>query len=235
LKQRERQRKAAEERAQLEAERKQAAAEKAKLEKERQRVAAELARLQEELQQSALERSRLGQQGSERKTSKEDIGRQTSEHGASDTNAREVRQIFISYIEEEESIAKEIACALEEAGYSVWYYERDSYPGTAYLYQVNRAIERCQVVLALISPESVKSPQVEDEINWARERRKRFVPVLRGMSWNSFEANPPEWRMALGTTAGVMIPERGVSAILPRILKGLELLGIERKVKKEPE
>jgi hypothetical protein len=42
-------------------------------------------------------------------------------------------QIFISHIEEEESIATELARALEAAGYSVWFYERDSYPGATAL------------------------------------------------------------------------------------------------------
>lgn len=42
-------------------------------------------------------------------------------------------QIFISHIEEEESIATEIARGLEAAGYSVWFYERDSNPGSDYL------------------------------------------------------------------------------------------------------
>ena len=35
--------------------------------------------------------------------------------------------------------------ASSSAGYSTWYYERDSSPGLSYLLQVNRAIEACQV------------------------------------------------------------------------------------------
>jgi hypothetical protein len=38
--------------------------------------------------------------------------------------ASDMGQIFISHIGEEENIAAEIARCLEQAGYTVWYYER---------------------------------------------------------------------------------------------------------------
>ena len=37
-------------------------------------------------------------------------------------------QVFISHIEEEQNVAEEIARGLEQAGYTVWCDERDSYP-----------------------------------------------------------------------------------------------------------
>jgi hypothetical protein len=135
-------------------------------------------------------------------------------------------QVFISHIEEEQNVAEEIARGLEEAGYTVWYYERDSYPGTDYLQQVDRAIEECNAVLVLISPQSVDSRQIGDEVKWARELQKTFVPVLLRMSWTEFQQRRTQWRMALGITAGVLNPQGGVSAIIPRITNGLRNPGI---------
>jgi TIR domain len=141
------------------------------------------------------------------------------------TEADKPRKVFISHIEEEQGIASEIASGLEAAGHTVWYYERDSYPGPDYLDQVSNAIEDCQIVLVLISPESLKHHQVEDEVKWARELRKHFLPVLHGMTWSEFQRQRAGLRMALGIAAGIEIPDGGVDMILPRVLKGLERLG----------
>jgi hypothetical protein len=81
-------------------------------------------------------------------------------------------------------------------------------------------------VLVLISPDSISSRQIEDEVKWARELRKSFVPVVHGMSWGQFQERKVRWRMALGIAAGVALPKEGVSAILPRMLRGLENLGV---------
>lgn len=136
------------------------------------------------------------------------------------------RKVFISHIAEEESIAAEIATALEVAGHSAWYYERDIYPVFNWLHQVSRAIDDCRVVLVLISPESLHSKQIEVEIAWALEKQKYFLPVLHRMSWAEFQKCECKWRLAFGFTAGIEIPQGGVSVILPRVVKGLEILGI---------
>ena len=155
------------------------------------------------------------------------LARLEKEHelAAEDTRPRSV---FICHIAEEESVAVEIVTGLEAAGYSAWYYERDSYPGPDYLDQVCEAIDDCQVVLVLISTESVKSSQIEDEVKWAREQRKRFLPVLHSMSWAEFQECRPRWRMALGIASAIAIPPDGVSVILPRVVKGLEKLQARR-------
>lgn len=136
-------------------------------------------------------------------------------------------QVFISHIEEEQNVAEAIAGALEAAGYSVWYYERDSYPGADYLDQVANAIETCQAVLVVISPDSIASHQVEDEVKWSRELRKNFVPVLHRMTWSDFQQRRSPWRMALGIAAGVAIQGKDVISVIPRIIKGLENLGVK--------
>jgi WD40 repeat protein len=135
-------------------------------------------------------------------------------------------QIFISHIEEEDTVATELARGLEEAGYSVWYYERDSLPGESYLYQIDQAISGCEAVLVVVSRKSVASQQIKKEIEWAADKYKHFMPVLLDLSWDELRDQRPPWLFAFGTTVGVPIPKSGVNAILPRILKGLESLGL---------
>ncbi len=132
--------------------------------------------------------------------------------------------IFLSHVEEDAEVAIAIADALEAAGFSTWYYERDSIPGLPYLVRVCEEIDRAKAVLLLISPESLGSHQITVEVARAHESRKPFIPVLKGISHAEFQARQPEWRAALGMTASVRLPADGVSAILPGIIAGATAL-----------
>lgn len=138
--------------------------------------------------------------------------------------------VFISHVEEDGEVGVMIAEGLAAAGYTTWYYERDSYPGPDYLEQIDRAISESHAVIVVISPTALASQQVEDEVKWAREQGKRFIPVLKGISWAEFQNRRPRWRMALGIATAVSVPSEGVGAILSRVIRGLEELGIRPPV-----
>ncbi len=133
--------------------------------------------------------------------------------------------IFISYVQEDESTALEIARGLEAAGYRTWYYKRDCVPGPSYLVQTGQAIEESQAVVLLISSNSLGSHQVTKEVVRAHEAVKPFVPVLKGIQFPEFQQRQPEWREALGSATSIEIPPGGVAEILPRIIGGLRNLG----------
>ena len=59
--------------------------------------------------------------------------------------------IFISHVEEDAEIAREIADGLEAAGYTTWYYQRDTVPGAQYLTQVGQAIDECGAIVLVVS------------------------------------------------------------------------------------
>jgi len=134
--------------------------------------------------------------------------------------------IFVSHVEEDADIALEITLELEEAGYSTWCYEIDSMPGPSYLVQTGEAIEASRAVVVVISPHSLGSRQVTNEIVRAHESGKEFIPVLRNISHAEFQNRQPEWREAVGAAASVRITRDGVAAILPRIITGLQTLNI---------
>ncbi len=138
-----------------------------------------------------------------------------------------MRDIFISYVEEESAIAMEIAAGLETAGYSSWYYERDGMPGASYLLQTNQAIKECQVVVLIISHNSVESHQVTKEVVRAHESNKPFIPIRLNISDFEFKQRQPEWEEALGASTSISIPPEGVSVILPKVIGGLKKMGIE--------
>ena len=134
--------------------------------------------------------------------------------------------IFISHVEEDSELAIDIAVDLEASGYSTWYYERDSLPGPSYLLQTSREIERSQAVVLVISPDSLGSHQVTKEVVRAHESGKPFVPVLKSISHVEFSNRQPEWKEAVGSATSITVPREGASVIVPRILQGLQGMGI---------
>jgi hypothetical protein len=143
--------------------------------------------------------------------------------------------IFVSYVQEDESIAVEIAHGLESAAYRTWYYKRDCVPGASYLLQTGQAIEESQAVVLVISPNSLGSHQITKEVVRAHEAGKPFVPVLTGIQFPEFQQRQPEWREALGAATSIEIPPGGVAEILPRIVDGLKSLGQRPGNRAEPQ
>jgi len=135
--------------------------------------------------------------------------------------------VFIAHVEEDGDVALEIALSLEEAGFTTWCYEVDSIPGPSYLLQTGKAVEQSKTMAVVISPNSVGSRQVTKEVVRAHESGKEFIPILRGITHIEFQNRQPEWREAVGAAASIRIPPEGVIEIMPRIVNGLRLLGID--------
>jgi hypothetical protein len=133
-----------------------------------------------------------------------------------------MKQVFISYVEEDSAIAVEVARDLESSGYSAWYYERDSIPGLSYMLQIAGAIEESAAVALIVSVNSLSSRQITNEVVHAHESGKPLVPLLVGMSHVEFQSRQPEWRQAVGASTSIRIPPEGIHPILSRIVAGLE-------------
>jgi hypothetical protein len=117
---------------------------------------------------------------------------------------------------------------MERVGFTVWFYERDNVPGQDYLTQVAKALEECKVVIVIVSPKSLRSRQVTNEIVTAYEGNKPFIPVLKGVTHDELREARRDWRQCFGASTSIRIPEEGLVAIVPRIAQGLEYLGIKR-------
>jgi hypothetical protein len=135
--------------------------------------------------------------------------------------------IFISHAERDGQVARDLGVELEKAGFKVWFYERDSLPGATYISQVAEALHECRVVVVIVSPESLKSNQVTNEIVRAYEGSKHFIPVLYRITHEEFRDARDDWRQCLGASTSIVVPDEGVAAIVPRIARGLEHLGIK--------
>lgn len=134
--------------------------------------------------------------------------------------------VFISYVEEDHDIALAIAEGLQAAGYSTWYYERDSLPGLTFLVQINKAITGCQAFVLILSPQSLRSEEVKKEVESAYNKRKAFLPVMSGVSYGDV-SKEEFYSQALGTATAVQVPKEGVNAhLIRRLVGGLQVMGI---------
>jgi hypothetical protein len=143
--------------------------------------------------------------------------------------------IFIAHVEEDAEVALKIALGLEEAGYKTWCYEVDSVPGPSYIVRTGESVAQSQAVVVVISPHSLGSSQVTKEIVRAHESSKPFIPILRDITHTEFQQRQPEWREAIGSATSIRIPQDGIEAVIPLIIEGARLLGIQPGVKANSE
>lgn len=135
-------------------------------------------------------------------------------------------RFFVSYAEEDGALARTIVRELEARGYGAWYFQRDSTTGLSYLEEVARAIKESNAVLVIISPDSMRSRQVTNEIVMAHEEEKPFLPLRWQISHDDFKKTQPGWRVALGGSTTLEIPAEGPVSIMGRIEAGLVALGL---------
>lgn len=138
--------------------------------------------------------------------------------------------LFISYAEQDSSIATGLATELEAAGHKVWMYERDGLPGPTYIEQIVQAIGHVDVVLVIISEKALRSNQVDREITNAFQSGKPIMPVLYSIKFSDLQKQRATWAHMLGAATAVSFSDGGMRILVPRILAGLTALGQTSKV-----
>jgi hypothetical protein len=135
--------------------------------------------------------------------------------------------VFISHVAEDAATARELAGALEEAGYTIWFFERDSLPGPPYVTQILQAIAQATVVIILVSSATLGSWQVDREILHAFKTEKAMIPVLIGITHEELRNRHRDWLLMFGAATSLSLPPDGVSAFIPRLVQGLKRMGAE--------
>jgi hypothetical protein len=88
----------------------------------------------------------------------------------------DMADIFISYAKEDKAVAADLAKALENRGWSVWW-DRKIPPGKTFSQVIEAAIEAAKCVVVLWSKESIKSDWVQNEASEGTGRNI-LVPAL---------------------------------------------------------
>ncbi len=89
------------------------------------------------------------------------------------------REIFISYVEEDEALALQICDALEvQSPELCWIACRDCTPGENYRLQINEQIKTCRMMVVINSKHALDSEWLPREVDRAQQLKKRVLPVV---------------------------------------------------------
>ncbi|MEO8410801.1 MAG: TIR domain-containing protein, partial [Propionivibrio sp.] len=86
--------------------------------------------------------------------------------------------IFFSYARSDSEFVLKVATELRKDGRNVWVDQLDIPKGSRWDDEVEKALKASTCLLAVLSPESLISQNVLDEVSYALEEKKRVIPIL---------------------------------------------------------
>lgn len=86
-------------------------------------------------------------------------------------------QVFVSSSEVDKEWVRRVVKDLTDLGFLVWWYAKDA-PGLPFGENIKRAIYHTKVFVIVISPESMKSKHVEEEIRWKDVYNRPSINVV---------------------------------------------------------
>ena len=88
-------------------------------------------------------------------------------------------KIFFSYARDDGDFVLELARKLRAEGVYLWLDQLDIKPGELWDQAVEKALDTCECLILVLSPASVESLNVMDEVSFALENNKQVVPVVK--------------------------------------------------------
>ena len=98
-------------------------------------------------------------------------------------------RVFISYSRADEAFARRLATSLTETGMDVWIDLEDIAAGTKWSRAIQQGLDSAEVMIVIISPESMASNNVEDEWQYFLDHKKPVVPLLLRPAKVHFQLN----------------------------------------------
>ena len=94
-----------------------------------------------------------------------------------------IKTLFLSYSSKDREFASRLACDLQAKGFDVWYDQWQLNVGDSLLEKIQEGIERASWLVIVLSPHSVKSKWVKEELNFGFVRQLAensifILPVL---------------------------------------------------------
>ena len=93
-------------------------------------------------------------------------------------SADKKRRAFISYSRTNKDFAVKLTRGLRSAGYPVWFDQFDIPTGSRWDDEVEKALRESSIFMIILTPASISSENVKDEIGYAIDHGKRILPVL---------------------------------------------------------
>jgi len=86
--------------------------------------------------------------------------------------------MFLSYARADKEFALKLAEDLRSLGAAFWMDQLELSGGARWDQAVEAALKSCSALLVVLSPASVQSNNVLDEVHFALEQNKRVIPIL---------------------------------------------------------
>jgi hypothetical protein len=93
---------------------------------------------------------------------------------------KKTTQVFISHALSDVAVARAIAAELDKAGFDAWFLD-SVLPADNILLELGKALEESDAMVVLVSPEAVKSSNLNFELGYAlgaSRFRQRVIPVI---------------------------------------------------------
>ncbi|HEX6182796.1 MAG TPA: toll/interleukin-1 receptor domain-containing protein, partial [Pyrinomonadaceae bacterium] len=87
-------------------------------------------------------------------------------------------KVFMSYARADSAAALRLAKELKAAGTDAWLDQLDITPGERWDTEIEKGLGQSQCVLVLLTPTSVASTNVMDEVSYALDEGKEILPVV---------------------------------------------------------
>jgi hypothetical protein len=100
---------------------------------------------------------------------------------------------FFSYSRTDSVFVLKLAKDLREAGVQIWLDKLDIKPGSHWDSSIEAALNACQRMILVLSPSSVESTNVMDEVSFALENNKTIIPVLLSECKLPFRLKRLQW------------------------------------------
>lgn len=97
---------------------------------------------------------------------------------ANDVPDARATKVFFSYARKDGGFVLKLASALRANGVALWLDQLDIPKGSRWDEAVESALKECGCLLVVLSPASVASANVQDEVSFALEAGKRVIPLL---------------------------------------------------------
>ena len=94
--------------------------------------------------------------------------------------------VFVSHAHQDVTIADEIAGLLRTVGLEGFIAHRDIDPTLAWSGEIKRALKECVALVAVVTPNFLKSNWVDQEVGWVMGRERPVVPLNAGAAPAAF-------------------------------------------------
>ncbi len=87
-------------------------------------------------------------------------------------------QVFLAHAEEDSAAVHRVRCRLMREGFTVWTSKTDIQTGSAFQTAIHRGIEEADNMVYLLSPDALRSPYCQNELDYGLSLNKRIIPLL---------------------------------------------------------